>query len=343
MDPSKRPSIAIVGNSVSEHSLLAGGIQFGPDGHWYQLFPVALINAIADLMNGRTPTPPPPTSPVVESLEQDSATEPVSAARAAPSGPNGQLASSSELQAAQHLSIGTIGQFNLSIGGNDITGDLQQKPVASFLWLYTLARALRNPKDAPSRPALADEVFPNIDPRQQRTRLRQRLSDMQNSLPPSISRCLVSDGERVRFDLSVCNVDVARLRESATAIPGTNTQLGQEQLRDLEQLAESSGDGVFLPEWEALEAKVTAGQSSAGNVIETVRADVDRWRVAVLVAVAGAHVARNHPALAMPLLERVYRSHPENEPAAKMLVAAYLETGQTERAKRLEQSSVVRG
>ena len=32
MDPSKRPSIAIVGNSVSEHSLLAGGIQFGPDG-----------------------------------------------------------------------------------------------------------------------------------------------------------------------------------------------------------------------------------------------------------------------------------------------------------------------
>lgn len=70
--------------------------------------------------------------------------------------------------------------------------------------------------------------------------------------------------------------------------------------------------------------------------------DVDRWRVAVLVAVAGAHIARNHPALAIPFLERVNRSHPEHEPAAKMLVAAYLETGQTERAKRLEQSSVVR-
>lgn len=188
MDASKRPSISVVGNSVNEHSLMAGGIQFGPDGHWYQLFPVALINAIADLMNGRTPTPTPPTSPVVESLDQDFGAEPVSAASVPPSGRNGQLASSSQPQTTQHqLSVGTIGQFNLAFAGADITRDLQQKPVASFLWLYTLARALRNPKDAPSRPALADEVFPNIDPRQQRTRLRQRLSDMQSSLPPSIS------------------------------------------------------------------------------------------------------------------------------------------------------------
>src|SRR6266849_1422824 len=65
MDPSKRPSIAVVGTTVNEHSMLAGGIQFGPNGHWYQLFPIALINAIADLMNGRIPTPPTPPTPTV--------------------------------------------------------------------------------------------------------------------------------------------------------------------------------------------------------------------------------------------------------------------------------------
>src|SRR5713101_4794036 len=63
MDPSKRPSIKVVGTTVNEHSMLAGGIQFGPGGNWYQLFPIALINTIGDLMSGRTPTPTPPAPP----------------------------------------------------------------------------------------------------------------------------------------------------------------------------------------------------------------------------------------------------------------------------------------
>jgi len=88
-----------------------------------------------------------------------------------------------------------------------------------------------------------------------------------------------------------------------------------------------------LPEWEAIEAKVTAE-----HVVETVRADVDRWRAAVLVAVGGAHMGRNQPSLAIPYLERVGGSHPNYERAAKTLVAAYLETCQTERARQLLES-----
>jgi DNA-binding SARP family transcriptional activator len=344
MDASKRPSIAVVGTTVNEHSLLAGGIQFGPDGHWYQLFPIALINAITDLMNGRTPPPTPPTRPTIDAPDTDDAHP--AASMVAPVASNGQLPVSTELassgESLSHLSVVTIGNFSLSVGDDDVTADLQQKPVASFLWLYSLARALRNPKDAPSRPALADEVFPNLDPKQQRTRLRQRLSDIQSSLPPAISRCLVSDGERVRFDLAACTIDVLRLRDWATAIASSKPTLDQEQLRNLEQLAEAIGDGAFLPEWEALEAKVTAGQGSASGVIETVRADVDRWRVAVLVAIAGAYVARNQPSVAIPYLERVNRSNPENEPATRTLIAAYLETGQTDRARQLQETRVVK-
>jgi DNA-binding SARP family transcriptional activator len=341
MDPSKRPAIAVVGTTVNDHSLLAGAIQFGPDRNWYQLFPTALINAISDLMNGRTPSPRPPTPPGPGIPDEASATEPAPIASvAAPASANGQLADSTDPQSGREtgkvLSVTTIGQFGLNVGSEDVTTALQQKPVASFLWLYTLARALRNPKDFPSRPALADEVFPNLDPKQQRTRLRQRLSDMQNSLPPAIGRCLVSDGERVRFDLSACSVDLLQLREATTALASTKTALDGAQLENLESLAVAIGDGAFLPEWEALEAKVTAGQGSAISVIETVRADVERCRAALLVAISDGHLARNQPTLAIPYLERVNRFHPENEPAAKKLIAAYLETGQPDRARQLQ-------
>jgi DNA-binding SARP family transcriptional activator/uncharacterized membrane protein YhaH (DUF805 family) len=340
MDPSSRPSIAVVGTLVNEHSLLAGGIQFGPDGHWYQLFPIALINAIADLMNGRIPaltTPNPPNLPEPD-VESASTVAPHSSPLPTPSANGESPAAAVDSQPASELmhqlSVATIGHFRLALGDDDLTNDLLQKPVASFMWLYTLSRGLRNPKDAISRTALADEVFPNLDPKQQRTRVRQRLSDMQSSLPPAISGCVVSDGERVRFELHACTVDVIRLRDWATAV-ATSTMVDQDQLNNLEQLAEAIGDGNFLPEWEALEAKVTAGQSSASTVVETVRADVDRWRAAVLIAIADAHAARGRAATAIPYLERVHRTHPNNEVAAKKLIAAYLETGQSERAREL--------
>jgi hypothetical protein len=53
-------------------------------------------------------------------------------------------------------------------------------------------------------------------------------------------------------------------------------------------------------------------------------------------------MARNQPSLAIPYLERVNRSHPDNEPAVKTLVAAYLETGQTERASQLQEARVLK-
>jgi len=342
MDLSSRPSIAVVGTLVNEHSLLAGGIQFGPDGHWYQLFPIALINAIADLMNGRTPTLAPPSPPTLPEQEIESAST------VAPhSTPLATTSADGESPAAVGLPAGT-GTDAPTLRCNDwalpprhsvtMTSPTicSKSQLPASCALYTLSRGLRNPKDAISRTALADEVFPNLDPKQQRTRVRQRLSDMQSSLPPAISGCVVSDGERVRFELHACTVDVVRLRDWATAI-ATSTMVDQDQLNNLEQLADAIGDGNFLPEWEALEAKVTAGQSSASTVVETVRADVDRWRAAVLIAIADAHAARGRAATAIPYLERVHRTHPNNEVAAKKLIAAYLETGQSERARELQE------
>jgi hypothetical protein len=329
MELSARPELSVVGTPMGEHALLGGAIQFGRDGRWYQLFPVALVSALVDLMSGRVPPPGPKLAAPSEGVVEVSAP---------PAG--APVRDSSNGQAAGTVHIATVGQLSIQVGDDDQTSALVAKPVASFVWLYLLARAIRNPRDVISRAALADEVFPGLDPKQQRTRLRQRLSDFQASVSGPLANCLVLDGERVRFNLDGATIDALQLGSSASAVANTNGALDEPQLKDLESLASSVGDGTFLPDWEALEQKVTAGRSGAGGVIEEARAEVDRWRTQVLIAIADGHTARSRPGTAIPYLERVVRSRPENELATKKLVAAYLETGQPERAGQLQKGAL---
>src|SRR5439155_24419050 len=124
---------------------------------------------------------------------------------------------SSNGQAATALNITTVGHFSIQVGDDDQTTELVAKPVASFVWLYLLARAIRNPRDVISRAALADEVFPGLDPKQQRTRLRQRLSDFQSSVPAPLANTIVTEGERMRFNLQGLAIDAMKLRTCASA------------------------------------------------------------------------------------------------------------------------------
>jgi DNA-binding SARP family transcriptional activator len=330
MEPARRPEISIVGAPAEDHALLGGAIEFGRDGRWYQLFPVAIVSALIDLMNGRLPQPAPAVE--VPELSTDAPyaePTPVGATDAAP------VAAS---DAAAPLTVATIGQFTLRKGADDLTTALTQKPLMSFLWQYLLARAVHNPRDVISRAALADEVFPTMDPKLQRTRLRQRLSDLQTSLPPELAGRILSEGERVRFNPDGAVVDAVKLRMAATSITAARAPVGESELKDLVELATAIGDDAFMPEWEALEQKITVGRSSVTAVVEEARADVERWRTAVLLAIADAYSSRVRPAVAISYLERVVRSHPENELATKKLIAAYLETGQSDRARQLQET-----
>jgi DNA-binding SARP family transcriptional activator len=325
-------TVSVVGAPIGEHAVLAGAVQFTPDGEWYQLFPIALINAIVDLMNGRLPTPPAP--PTLPTSGRGSPMEPPSH--------NGEFHETSKeaapatLGTESHLKVSTIGRFSISLDGADLTGALSQKPVASFLWLYMLMRALRNPKEALSRAALADEAFPNLDSKQQRTRLRQRLSDMQATLPHGVADCLRLEGDRVRFDLETSQVDAVALRRWAATIATLRGPMDDAELSEAAVLVDGLADGAFLPGWEALEAKVTGAKGSASAVVDDVRSDVDRWRAAVLIGIADAYVARNRSALAVRYLERVVQQHPDNELATRKLVAAYLDSGQPAKAAELD-------
>src|SRR5207247_106625 len=146
------------------------------DGHWHQLFPIALISVLTDLMNGRVPPPSPKLEAPSAALVGTAATSEVEPAHISSNG-----------HAASFLSVSTIGHLSIHVEDRDETNELTAKPVASFVWLYLLARAIRNPRDVISRADLADEVFPGLDSKQQRTRLRQRLSDFQSSVPPPLA------------------------------------------------------------------------------------------------------------------------------------------------------------
>jgi DNA-binding SARP family transcriptional activator len=330
--PGERPLISVVGLSIDEHTILGAGIRIGA-GPWLQLFPAATLSQLTELVAGAEPTPP-PQPPSLPPQGPPPATEPTSIVVAAnglaPASVNGSQ------PAATVLRVTTIGGLQLRVGDDELTRNLSQKPVLIVVWLYLLARALRSPQDSISRAALADELFPGLDPERQRARLRDRLSDLQNLLPPAVARCIVAEGDRVRFELSQCDVDVQRLRAAADSLRTSHGMVDPAVLAQGEKLVSSIGDGQFLPEWEAQEAKLTGGRSGTSEVIDQVRDAIHRSLIELLVGLAEAHLARRQPDLAIPFLERAHQSQPDSEGAAKQLIAAYLLTGQTSRAEAIK-------
>lgn len=332
MAPSERPLISVVGLSIDDHTVLGAGIRIG-EGPWLQLFPAATLAQLTELASGVEPVPPPPP-PAIPPLGPQPATEATTVVVAA-NGSGAASVNGSE-PAAASLRVTTIGGLQLRVGDDDVTRNLSQKPVLIVLWLYLLARALRSPRDSISRAALADELFPGLDPERQRARLRDRLSDLQNLLPPALARCIVAEADRVRFELGQCDVDVAQLKAAGESLSMSKGIVDPPVIAQGELVVASIGDGEFLPEWEAYEAKLTGGRSGTSEVVDQVRAVVHRSLTDLLLGLAEAHMARRQTDLAIPLLERARHAQPDNEGAAKQLIAAYLLTGQTSRAEAIK-------
>jgi hypothetical protein len=61
MEPSRKPTITVVGSGLSEHCVLAGAIQFENDNRWYQLFPLSLIQKIIEIAGSNLPIEKPKT------------------------------------------------------------------------------------------------------------------------------------------------------------------------------------------------------------------------------------------------------------------------------------------
>jgi DNA-binding SARP family transcriptional activator len=322
----EQPTVMVIGEAIGPHAVLAGAIRFGPSGPLYQLFPVALIHALSALIAGRPiPKPPsgsPPTSPAPAETSEDVGIASASSESASQNGHQGRL------------SISTLGALRLVDGSGDLTSALLDRKVLAFLWLYLFARALRSGQDSVTRASLADELSPGLDASTQRSRLRGRLSELRNQLPLGLGRRVIVSGDRIRLDLSDCDVDVQQFVESARSYSNSNGIVTTEQLTRLESLVAQS-PAAFLPEWDEIEQHVNSGRGGAGEVVADLRHRVEVARSNLLRSLGEGYLAHANAERAVNALEQALELSPDDEAAARSLVAACLQSGRLARADQL--------
>ena len=234
------------------------------------------------------------------------------------------------------LQIRALGVVQLKAGDEDFGPLLLHRPVQCFFWLHLLAREARKPGDRITRAALADELFPGLDPEQQRDRLRKRLNEVQSSLPAPLARRVKPEGEYIWLDLADCSFDVRWVLQLASDAAAAGELLPDPLLQEIERALPLAAE-EFLPGWEEIERRVTGARGVAGEVVTEVRADLARAHVTLLVAVAGSYQASQQPNRGVPYLEEALRRHPEDESIAHKLVLAYEKSGLVKKALKLRE------
>lgn len=234
------------------------------------------------------------------------------------------------------LEIRTLGEIRISANGDDFAPRLLHRPALAFAWLYLLARETRKAGDRITRAALADELFPGLDPDQQRRKLRQRLNEMSGELSGPLAGRIRAEGEYVSLDLSGSDYDVRKLVELAEKARVTDNLLAAPFLGEVEKGLGVAGE-EWLPGWEEIERRATDGRSGAGSVITDVRDRIAAAHMILLEALADACLTGRQPDRAIPYLEEAVARRPERVGLARKLADAYERSGQARRAMQVRE------
>jgi len=233
------------------------------------------------------------------------------------------------------LEVRTLGAFVLRDGGEDLTAALLKSRVLSFIWLYLLVRAILSPDGRISRAELAEELTPGLNPERQRKRLRDRLRNLLADLPPGLTRPIRMEDDFLQFTVRACSLDIFRLFDLARDAAGKDGMLSDALAAEIEGML-AQADGEFLPVWDELEHEVTGGRGAGGELVRDIRQKAEDSRVSLLSALALNRLARREAGRAIPLLEQALERRPDREDLARNLRAAYLESGQPNRAAAVQ-------
>ena len=247
-----------------------------------------------------------------------------------------QIPSPAPAPTIPRVSISAIGRLRIRVSGRDITARLNEQPRLEFLLSYLLARTIRGDTGI-QRPALAEEVAPGISTVSQRDRLRKSLYALLSTLGPEAKGFLRVTSTHVTLDLSAVDVDVITLEQLSRQISRRKTLIDAELANQIKVLLEQTA-GEFLAGFSELEQQVTAGHGSAAQVVEEARMLIASWHADLVQALATYNEAAGHPQASIAYLKSALAESPQRQDLARLLVAAYLQTGQTARASeaRLE-------
>jgi len=231
---------------------------------------------------------------------------------------------------AAHISIGTMGRLRLVVNGRDLTSRLHEQPRIEYLFSYLLARTIRG-VDAPiDRPALADEVAPGIPVASRLDRLRKQISKLKSTLGPEGNGLLQVSSTHVRLDLSGVDIDIVHLEQTARLVARRKAVIDADLADQIRELLEETA-GEFLAGFAEVEQQVTG----ATQIVEEARVVISGWRADLVQALAVYNEADGHPQASIAHLKSALDQSPRRQDLARLLIAAYLQTGQTTRASEL--------
>lgn len=247
-----------------------------------------------------------------------------------------RLASSAEAplpaRSAAELELRTFDGLHLLNRGRDYVAELQQRPVTGFVWQRLLVGTIRDPAYAPSREELARQVSPAVDRATQLKRMRNVVQGLRELSPILKERVTVVD-QTMRFRLEGVEVDALWLVEAARQAEATKI-LAAGELENVQRIFDQSA-GVFLPDFEKVEAFATDNHPTCTDLVADLRRFLDEKRVSLGLALSDTYAAGAQPARAISVLERVAKGREQRKDIVDRLVAAYRSAGRDAEADAL--------
>ena len=231
------------------------------------------------------------------------------------------------------FALRTIGSLSLEVDGRNQIQRLRDQPRLVFLFSYLVARSVRARNMAVERSTIAEEMAPDIVPSSQRDRLRKTLHAFQAALGSDLKALVRVTATEVRLDLTPINADFVALAEMSAQVSRRHGLI--EIAEDIRRLLETTAAGEFLADFSELEHQVTGGRGNAGQVVEEARSLISGWRADLTAALARNLEAAGRPQSSIVYLQSALSQSPQREDLARLLVAAYLQTGQTARAEEI--------
>ena len=265
--------------------------------------------------------------------------QPLPIARPAPTGLARELtgdvttASSAEpsdrsATASPRVALRACGPLGFNVAGNH---RVRLEPRLELLLSYLLARRVLG-HTSTDRQFLAEEVSPPaISQSHKLDRLRKQLHELQ-AVDPALNRVVRADRHKVWLELEDVDCDVTRLLDVAKSVAADKALIDSATLAEVSNVLAVTA-GQFLAGFDAIEHEILKGQTGAAGLVDSARLSIADARAVLVRTLADHHIAAGRAEAAIPYLTAALEGSTDHQDLARLLVAAYLQTGQMSRAR----------
>lgn len=251
-----------------------------------------------------------------------------------PVDPSVEAATSQSARPQGPVRLQALGEFRFEITGRDIAPQLEDKHVLAFFFKYLLARYANGDPGA-GRTAASDELSPGYEDSAKRERLRKQIYDLQHDVAPELGSIVRSNRSHVWLELAEVDSDLRRLRELCERARKEPALVSSQLARDIQSILDQTEGQEFLVGFEDLEQRVNQGRGAAGQIVSNARLAIAAQRAELIRVLAEYDDALGRPEAAIPYLQSALDASSDRQDLARLLVTAYLKTGQNSRASEV--------